>query len=174
MFLVCFGHLGDLFDAMSGRVTQKYAVGGRQRVSVLVGIEKICPHCQRTFRYCQHCWRGHKYCGPHCSLEGRRKNRRASEKKYALTDRGRENRCLRQKNFRIRKILKIRVTHHSPLKPTHRVNSFKRELDEIANNCLHCKRSIRIINGGRNREIASDLSEESDYFSFTRFRKKFV
>ncbi len=135
-----------------------------------MGIEIICPICQRKFQYCQHCWRGHKYCGPNCSLHGRRQNRRASEKKYAATDKGRESRRRRQKNFRNRNILNFRVTDHSPNKITPIVSCFTKS-KKATNQCWDCHKPLQIVAGGRH-EISIQFSEERNYFSFTRFRSK--
>jgi hypothetical protein len=79
----------------------------------VMGLEKICPSCVISFRSCEHCWRGHKYCSPDCSREGRKRNRRITEKRYTTTEKGRESRRCRQKNFRSRNILGLKITDHS-------------------------------------------------------------
>lgn len=114
---------------------------------MLQGIERICPNCQKVFRYCQHCWRSHKYCGPSCSLEGRRKNRRATERKYAATDKGRENRRRRQKNFRIRRILEVRVTDQSSINIINVIDPRRTKAKNL-NQCRRCERPIKTVFGG--------------------------
>jgi hypothetical protein len=137
----------------------------------LLGIEKTCLTCQKIFRYCEHCWRGHKYCGSICSREGRKKNRRASEKKYAATARGQANRRLRQKNFRNRNILGLRVTDHSSTKNIPRVNDSKSFMNRAVSHCCQCKQPIRVVVGG-SHAISDRYSKNGDYFSFARFRSK--
>lgn len=137
----------------------------------LVGIEKVCPICEMNFRYCEHCWRGHKYCSPGCSQEGRKKNRRASEKRYAATAKGRESRRRRQKNFRIRNILKLGVTDHSSSRIVRTLNCAKTNTSVTSDQCWHCQKAIRVVVGGRNGH-SHQVTEEGDYFSFVRFRSK--
>lgn len=132
-----------------------------------LGIEKICPLCGQRFRYCEHCWRGHKYCSPDCSHSGRRKNRRNTEKRYTSTSAGRESRRRRQKNFRSRIILGLKVTDHSPPKKNQSVSCPSKSTIGKSEQCCHCHKPIQIIIGG---QFVS--SEENNYFSFVRFRSK--
>jgi len=69
------------------------------------------------FSICEHCWRGQKYCSPECSRAARVIRRRITEQRYANSPKGRLSRRLRQKNFRIRKILEAGVTDHSTKVP---------------------------------------------------------
>ena len=134
----------------------------------LLGIEKKCPVCQKTFLYCEHCWKGHKYCSFICSREGRKTNRRATEKRYTSTPKGQASRRLRQKNFRNRNILGLRVTDHSPAKSISRVNTHKSFENVAVSQCWQCQQPIQVVVGGDNA-ISPEIG---DYFSFVRFRSK--
>ena len=131
--------------------------------AVLVGIEKICPTCAKQFRYCENCWRGHRYCSSTCSLEGRKQNRRRTEKKYAATPKGRENRRQRQKNFRIRCILKLKVTDQSPYLQQNIINQTSDSSPRILKNCKQCQRSVLVIKNLQSKN-------ENIFFSFVRFK----
>ena len=133
-----------------------------------LGIEKVCPVCRVIFRFCEHCWRGHKYCGPSCSLEGRKRNRRITEKKYAATKKGRESRRRRQKNFRNRSILGLKVTDHSPRVTSTIIRHSSNSVNKVSKRCKHCQKLLRaIIPGGH-----CAVTEENNYFSFIRFRSR--
>ncbi len=134
---------------------------------VRLGLELVCPVCLITFRYCEHCWRGHKYCSPACSHEGRKRNRRITEKKYCSTDKGILSRRKRQKNFRSRKILGLKVTDHSPQSDSSKINSSQLN-KEVSKKCCSCLKSIQLITPGGTTED----SEEKNYFSFVRFLSK--
>ena len=135
---------------------------------MLIGLERICPNCFGTFRSCEHCWRNQKYCSPTCSQEGRRRNRRNTEKRYAATEKGRENRRRRQKTFRNRQILKVKVTDHSPRTNTRIVKTSTKQTNEFSNGCDGCRMSIQIIIHGED----DARSEENYHFSFIRHRSK--
>lgn len=137
----------------------------------MLGIEKICPICGVRFQYCEHCWRGHKYCSAICSREGRRRNRILTDKKYCLTPRGRENRRIRQKNFRKRRKSSGSITGHSPTSMTPPLCSAPNMT--IKPQCSHCGQEIRIIVGANNETAnTSATGKENSYFSFARFRSK--
>ena len=135
---------------------------------VFIGIEKICPNCGLRFLCCEHCWRGNKYCSPSCSKEGRRQNRRVTEKKYSQSRKGRENRRRRQKNFRSRIILGIKVTDHSPPMPSNKILVPSDRVRLEPKQCCHCGKPCRAIALGS--QYASP--EENNYFSIIRFRSK--
>lgn len=135
---------------------------------MLLGLELVCPVCSITFRYCEHCWRGHKYCSPVCSLLGRKRNRRITERKYCSTQKGKECRRKRQKNFRIRQILESKVTDHSPQKKFSKINSSQKLNQTVSKQCSICLKSFQLIDLGGMIED----SEKNNYFSFVRFRSK--
>lgn len=139
----------------------------------MLGLEKNCPICAVSFCSCEHCWRGHKYCSRVCSTEGRRRNRRMTEKRYASTEKGRESNRRRQENFRIRKILKMkieeRVTDHSSEDRTESIERTSNDSHGNTKQCWRCDRPIRKIIGGH----CAVLSEtQKDYFSFSRYKSK--
>jgi hypothetical protein len=134
------------------------------------GIALTCPVCEAVFYFCQNCWRGRKYCGLHCRQEGRRRTKRKADKKYASTDRGRENRRQRQKNFRSRIILNQRVTDQSRLNLRVKINPPpKSNHDELSDVCCRCQRLIEIIGGGPD-EFTTHAKTEISHFSFVRQR----
>ena len=135
---------------------------------MLLGLELVCPICLITFRYCEHCWRGHKYCSPTCSLEGRRRNRRITEKKYCLTEKGIQSRRNRQKNFRIRQILGSIVTDHSPQNQTTKINRAQKPNQMASKECCSCFKRFQLLTRGGELEN----TEKNNYFSFIRFRSK--
>lgn len=134
----------------------------------LLGLERICPVCKKGFRYCESCWRGHKYCSPHCSLTARKHNRRESEKRYASTMKGQESRRRRQKNFRIRRILNLSVTDQSSIADHSKIKEPACIENDASRRCCRCHKAIQVIAIGG----ASALVWETEYFSFTRFRKR--
>jgi hypothetical protein len=137
--------------------------------AVLIGLKKTCPICAVSFCSCEHCWRGHKYCGPTCSREGRKRNRRITEKRYAASKKGSESRRRRQKNFRNRNILGSRVTDHSPREVPRIIRrSSDTQPNKASLQCWHCERPIRVIVLGGHLAV----SEKNNYFSFTRFRSR--
>ena len=109
---------------------------------MLLGLELTCPVCSITFLYCEHCWRGHKYCSPACRHEGRKRNRRATEKKFCTTLKGKECRRKRQKNFRIRKILGSKVTDHSSQREISKLNSSQKLKQKNSKRCWNCLKSF--------------------------------
>lgn len=117
------------------------------------GFELTCPFCERTFSCCRRCWRNHRYCSRECSLSGRRLNRRLSEKKYAASPKGRESRRLRQKNFRIRKILLVGVTDQSRNTEPVRLCTQKPVFRFQQGRCVLCKGRILEKEGAQN-EVA--------------------
>lgn len=134
---------------------------------VLLGVKRICPTCGHVFFYCQHCWRGSKYCSPECSLLGRRKNRRATEKKYASTAKGKESRRRRQKIFRIRRILGLKVTDHSSLKLNPGIISLSKQSNGPFPKCCCCKRTLILVDG-----VHFEGQKENKYFSFRCVKTK--
>lgn len=137
-------------------------------ISVLLGLEQVCQVCAVSFSFCEHCWRGHKYCGPFCSLEGRKRNRRAAEQKYAATTKGQESRRRRQKNFRNRNILGLKVTDHSPRDTFKIIKRILSATSKTSKQCRHCQKHIHAVVPGDHFEI----SEKNNNFSFTRFRSR--
>ncbi len=137
----------------------------------MLGIERECPVCLKLFHYCQHCWRGHKYCSPACSHEGRKKSRRASDKKYTATAKGRENRRVRQKNYRIRKILGTNVTDHPSTKVHIKLKHTTMLLNKRINRCCRCWQLIKVVKSSRgsNKPLTDEMA---NYFSFSRFGPK--
>lgn len=136
---------------------------------MLRGIEKTCPVCNKTFYYCQNCWRGQKYCCRVCSVEGRRRNRRKAQKKYAATEKGRTNQRIRQKNFRIRQILKEKVTDHPTNQNRFTLYGFRRVTNKtsVTCRCCCCQRPIQNFVGGSENDPLED-PKEYNYFSFAR------
>lgn len=132
----------------------------------LAGIEKTCPICSVRFHSCENCWRGQKYCSRECSREGRKRNRRLTERRYAATEKGRESRRRRQKNFRIRKILGLRVTDHSPRASPIIIRQHPNHKDQTQKRCRHCQRRIRVVVSGG----LFAVSEKDNHFSFARLR----
>lgn len=120
--------------------------------------------CGMRFRYCEHCWRGHKYCSSVCSIEGRKKSRRKAEQKYASSPKGRESRRRRQKNFRIRCILRLTVTDHSPRHQENIIKINSNFKPHAAESCRQCQRAVLAINKNLN------FTNESNFFSFVRFK----
>ncbi len=131
----------------------------------LLGLKRVCPICAKRFLFCENCWRGHKYCSPKCSRKGRKLNRRATERKYAATEKGRESRRRRQKNFRIRNILGHRVTDRSPRAPHLTIKPQISIGSDEGSRCCRCQKHIDVIFGGE-----FENPEEAHYFSFVRFR----
>lgn len=133
----------------------------------LLGLQRICPICQKNFSFCEKCWRGHKYCGPLCSREGRKKNRRNAERRYAASPKGRESRRRRQKNFRIRKILQLKVTDRSPRKNQTIIRPTPNTGSQTERCCCRCEKLIHTV-----VKKGPDAFSSSNYFSFTRFRSQ--
>lgn len=135
---------------------------------MLLGFELTCPVCSIRFCYCEHCWRGRKYCCPACSLEGRKRNRRISERKYCSTQKGKHCRRKRQKTFRNRQILGLKVTDHSPQEEISKINSSQKLKQKVPKQCWNCQKEFQLIDFGSRIED----SEKNNYFSFVRFRSK--
>lgn len=151
--------MGHFLRACSWVVTQKL------EPLALIGLEKICPICAVRFRSCEHCWRGHKYCSPSCSREGRKRNRRITEKRYVATMNGAESRRRRQKNFRNRMILGLKVTGQSPREAPGIIRPSLKSTSKASRQCGHCQKPIRIMLGWH-----FAIFKEDNYFSFTRFK----
>ena len=54
-------------------------------------LKKIqCRRCGLIFYLCRSCWRGHAYCSDPCRQAARKENRRAAQRRYRQTEKGRE------------------------------------------------------------------------------------
>ena len=135
---------------------------------MLLGLELVCPTCSQIFRYCEHCWRGHKYCSPGCSIEGRKRNRRITEKRYSSSVKGIQSRRKRQKNFRSRQILRSKVTDHSPKVEIFKIDNTNKLNRKVHEHCCGCSNPFQLVSYGS----LNACSEKNDYFSFVRFRSK--
>lgn len=65
-------------------------------------VEFTCVCCGKVISICRSCWRGQKYCSPVCAKEAHVKRHRENQKRYRLTDQGREAHKAHQKNYRLR------------------------------------------------------------------------
>ena len=140
----------------------------KSQLIVLYGVDQTCPLCFVVFPACEHCWRGNKYCGSSCSGEARRGNRRASEKKYAATDKGQASRRLRQKNFRARSILELKVTDHSTGQSISTIIKDPKPQRQSSRQCWRCRKNIRCV---AYRRDGAQFGKNK-YFSFTRFKAR--
>jgi hypothetical protein len=66
-------------------------------------IETRRRHCGKVFYVCRRCWRGQIYCGAVCRQIRQRQSRRAAQRRYRQTERGREIRRLAERRRRMRK-----------------------------------------------------------------------
>jgi len=64
--------------------------------SEVLGIERRCPWCSMLFLICFRCWRNHRYCSEFCSVEGRKRSHRESQKVYSKSSKGKESRKISQ------------------------------------------------------------------------------
>lgn len=135
----------------------------------ILGIEKICPHCSARFSFCEHCWRGQKYCCSECSKAARIIKRRITEQRYASSPKGRLNRRLRQKKFRIKKILGLEVTDQSRKQTSFELQTCKSTANRQTlrpRYCCRCEQKLKII------KRMAELSDTSNtFFSFMRFKE---
>jgi len=58
--------------------------------------------CGNVLYMCAGCDRGRRYCSDACRDASRRHNQRRARRKYARSDRGRENNCERQRRWRVK------------------------------------------------------------------------
>jgi hypothetical protein len=108
-----------------------------------------CLRCHAQVVICTHCDRGQIYCGDECANVARLQSKRAAEKRYQLTLKGRMKHALRQRRYRER--LKKMVTDHSSHSPDQNgllqtvKNKAKKAVvnhRDLNRRCCFCKKSV--------------------------------
>lgn len=79
-------------------------VAGATRQVETVLRRRICqsPECRASFTVCVSCDRGQRYCSPACRETARRVQRRAADRRYQQSERGRRRHRERQRRYRDR------------------------------------------------------------------------
>ena len=127
--------------------------------------QRRCRACGAIFCICRQCDRGQYYCSLACRQRARQQQRRAANRRYQRTARGRQTHRIRQRNYRLRRTA-LRVTDHgspSIIRP-----SAARSLN--IGHCAVCHRYSRWIDpfAGRSRlPIARVTGRSSKKYVFT-------
>ncbi len=66
-----------------------------------------CKRCDRCFNLCRSCDRGQRYCSDDCRYHGHQKILQKARRKYANSEKGKQNNRERQRRWRKRMLLKL-------------------------------------------------------------------
>ena len=86
-------------------------------------LRKVTCRCSVVFYLCSACDRGHRYCSRACRQAARRSSLRRAQRKYARSERGRQNNRERARRFRKRHGSRCRARHKSTQSERHRRNN---------------------------------------------------
>jgi hypothetical protein len=77
-------------------------------------LEEKCRTCGKMFYICRSCYRGQVYCSRLCQRKGYRENQRQARKKYRSSPKGKLNRRIAAKRYRLKEFYKKKTNRKSP------------------------------------------------------------